>query len=108
MIALRIDDIGASTKVFNYYSKQQRYNWGILRHHRLFGAWAPYPEMTPDLWEKTFDVLRRFQAKLTVAVTACWVEGDGELIPFPEKFPQEVAILKKAWKKGLLRLLIMA
>lgn len=104
MVALRIDDIGASTKEFNYYSKRRRYNFGILRHRRLLGAWAPYPEMTPHLWAQTFEVLRRFQAKLTVAVTACWVEGNGDLTPFPNKFPQEAAILKEGLEEGLLEI----
>ena len=104
MIALRIDDIGASTKVFNYYSKRRRYNFGILRHHRFFGAWAPYPEMTPQLWAHTYEVLRKFQAKLTVAITACWVEGNGNLIPFPEKFPQEASILREGLDEGLLEI----
>jgi peptidoglycan/xylan/chitin deacetylase (PgdA/CDA1 family) len=103
-IALRIDDIGASTKFFERYSKQRLLNFGILRHRRLFGAWGPYREMTAGDWHEVFGILRTFRAKLTVAITACWVERDGSLVPFPEKFPDEAAAIKAGVSEGLVEI----
>ena len=103
-LALRIDDIGASTKQFNYYSKNRFCNFGILRHRKLFGAWAPYNEMTPITWRELFELLHEFDAKLTVAITATWVEKNGDLKPFHLKFPVQAEILKSGVKKGFIEI----
>lgn len=103
-IALRIDDIGASTKVFERYSKKRFLNIGILRDRRLFGAWGPYSEMTPPLWDEVFALLSSSKAKLTVGVTASWVESNGDLTPFPEKFPEEAKKLKEGLDSGLIEI----
>ncbi len=103
-LALRIDDIGASTKRYEVYSKRLGGNILFLKYFRWFRAWGPYREMTADEWEQVFDILRRFDAKLTVAVTAAWVEKDGSLVPFFEKFPAQAGVLKKAVQQGLLEI----
>lgn len=103
-IALRIDDIGASSKRYNYHARNRFLNVGILRHRRLFGAWAPYRETTPQEWQEVFSILRRNRAKLTVGVTATWVEEDGSLTPFPEKFPEEAEVLREGASEGLLEI----
>jgi len=103
-LALRIDDIGASTKLFNYYSKNRFCNIGVLRHRKLFGSWAPYNEISPELWNQLFQILREFQAKLTVAVTACWVDKSGNLEPFYEKFPQQAELLKFGVNAGIIEI----
>jgi hypothetical protein len=88
-LALRIDDIGASSKEHLYYTKRWYSNFGPLRDRRLFGKWAPYREMNAADWNEVLRILHRFQARLTVGITASWVEEDGTLVPFPEKFPDE-------------------
>lgn len=103
-LALRIDDIGASSKRYEVYAKHSGYNVLFLKYLKWFRAWGPYREMTANEWEQVFDILRRFDARLTVAVTAGWVESDGCLVPFPEKFPQQVAALKRAVREGLLEI----
>ena len=95
-LALRIDDIGASSKQFEVYSKRPGGNFLFLKYLPGFRAWGQYKELDVGQWEKVFDVLAEYKAKLTVAVTACWVEKDGQLVPYPRKFPQQAAMLKKA------------
>lgn len=103
-LALRIDDIGASTKVHEQYTESRWLNIGPLKDRRLFGAWGPYREMTVAEWEAVFSLLRKHRAKLTVAVTAAWVESDGSLIEFPEKFPEEAAVLRRGLQEGLIEI----
>lgn len=102
--ALRIDDIGASSKHHLYYAKRRFANLGPLRDRRLFGHWAPYREMTALDWDQIFVLLRRYRAVLTVGVTATWVEDDGSLVPFPEKFPGEAAALRDGVARGLIEI----
>lgn len=104
VLALRIDDIGASTKVHERYCSRRWLNVGILRDRRLFGAWGPYREMTGQEWRDVITLLRERSAKLTVAVTAAWVEEDGSLTPFPEKFPEEAEALREGARAGVLEL----
>ena len=103
-LALRIDDIGASSKHFLYYAKRRLLNFGPLRDRRLFGHWAPYREMTAADWQQVFKILERFSAKLTVGITATWAEEDGTLVPFPDKFPDEAAALGDGLAKGYLEI----
>lgn len=102
MLALRIDDIGASSKQFEVYSKFRPGNILFFKYLPCFRAWGPYEEMSTDEWRGVFNVLEKFNAKLTVGVTATWVEADGSLVPFPEKFQEEAAKLKEGVKAGLL------
>lgn len=105
-ICLRIDDIGASSKRFEIYSKRWRGlgNTLFLKYLPGFRAWGPYREMTADDWEAVYRILRHRGAKLTVAVTGAWVERDATLVPFPEKFPEEAAKLKEGLQAGLLEI----
>ena len=99
-----MDDVGASTKLHERYCENRFLNVGFLRDRRLFGAWGPYREMVPAEWESIFSLLEKHNAKLTVAVTGCWVEASGELIPFPEKFPEEAAALKAGLASGRIEI----
>ena len=103
-IALRIDDIGASTKKYEVYSKKLFGNILFLKYLKYFRAWAPYSEMTVEMWEQVMDILRKTNACLTVGVTAAWVNKDNSIIPFPEKFPAQARIIKQGWKEGLLEI----
>jgi hypothetical protein len=77
---LRIDDIGASTKQFEVYSKRRFGNFLFLKYLPWFKAWGPYQEMSADEWQQVLDLLTKCPAKLTVGVTASWVEKDGEKV----------------------------
>ena len=101
---LRIDDIGASTKQFEVFSKKFLGNFLFLKYTEFFKAWAPYDEMDDAQWQLVLDLLVKYSAKLTVGITASWVERDGNLVPFPEKFTAQANILKQGWKEGLLEI----
>jgi peptidoglycan/xylan/chitin deacetylase (PgdA/CDA1 family) len=101
-VALRMDDVGASTKKYEVYSKNPLGNFLFLKYLPLFRAWGPYRELYSSEWEQICGLLAEYSAKLTVGITASWVEPSGELIPFPEKFPRQAEIIKKGVASGLL------
>lgn len=103
-IAFRMDDVGASTKQFEVYSKSLIGNFLVLKYFPPFKAWAPYNELSAKNWEEIINILDRTNSKITVAVTAAWVEKNGDLTPFPKKFPKQAAILKKALQSGLIEI----
>ena len=103
-LALRIDDIGASSKRFEVYSKIPGGNLLFLKYLPTFKAWGPYDELSTGQWEEIFDVLRENSAKLTIAITAGWVEKNGQLISFPEKFPAQAAVIKRVLDEGLVEI----
>jgi len=102
-LALRIDDIGASTKEFEVYSNKLRGvgNFLFLKYLPYFRSWGVYREMSVRDWDGLFNFLRVKSLGLTIAVTASWVEKNGKMTPFPKKFPEQAKILKEAMKKGL-------
>lgn len=124
LIALRLDDVGASSKKYEVYSdrvwklrirgrtlkirnrklKISVGNWLFLKYLPAFKAWGPYREMTDQEWYAVYDVLEQFHARLTVAVTAAWVESEKNLIPFPRRFPEEATVLKEGLRQGLLEI----
>jgi peptidoglycan/xylan/chitin deacetylase (PgdA/CDA1 family) len=105
-IALRIDDIGASSKEYEIYSKKWKGLGNILflKHLPYFKAWAKYREMTSEDWHSTFELLRKYKAKMTVGVTAAWVHYNGSLEPYPKKFPVASAALKEGSDEGLIEI----
>lgn len=116
-IALRMDDVGASSKYFQVYGKNymrvgtkkiaipsQITNFLWLKKCPLWKGPAPYSELSADAWRDVCDLLRSRHAKMTVAVTAGWVEADSSIIPFPEKYPEQARILRDAVNEGLIRI----
>ncbi len=115
-MALRLDDVFASTKMFEIYGKEtvsvggrvipvsMISNFLFMKYVPGFRRRLPYREMTAEEWESVFRLLERYNAKLTIGVTATWVERDGAQTPFFEKFPQEAAILKEGVKAGLVEI----
>ena len=105
----RIDDIGASTKKYNQHGKKL-FKWkntpifyfpfsNLWFFKRIcpFREWAPYDELTKKEWQEFLKIFKENNIQPIIAVTACWVDDKNNLIPFPEKFPEEAAILKEAF-----------
>ncbi len=103
-VSLRMDDIGASTKKYEVYSNFPFGNFLFIKYLKPFRAWGPYREMGQGDWERVLRILQNHNAKLTVAVTAAWVDKNGDYIPFPEIFPDESACLKRGHKEGYLEI----
>ncbi len=95
----RIDDIGASTKQFEQYGRWKIGNFWFLKTIWPFKKWGPYKELSALEWEKILKIFEQKNIKPIVAITATWVEKDNSLTPFPQKFPEEAAILKKDFLK---------
>ena len=104
----RIDDIGASTKHFNQHGKKWVSLFGMkvyfpfanvwfFKRIEPFRGWAKYDEVTAGEWRVYLDMFEKNSIVPIIAVTATWVEADGTLVPFPEKFPEEAAVLKEAF-----------
>jgi len=110
LLALRLDDVGASSKKFEVYSNKSwqfgpirvSANLLFLKYLPAYKSWGPYRELSAADWLEILELLETFGAKLTVAVTAAWVEAEDNLIPFPEKFPEEAAAIKAGVEKGFL------
>ncbi len=113
---LRMDDIGASTKYWEIYGNGKitfkKYtlhlpiitNFFFLKYLPCFKSWGKYEELTKKEWEEILTVLKKYNRKLLVGVTANWIEKDGTPIPFPIKFPQQAAILKEAQEAGFVEI----
>ena len=70
IIALRIDDIGSSTNTFEVYSKKKFGNFLFLKRIEYFKAWAPFRDIHLNEWEEIFQILIKYDAKLTIGITA--------------------------------------
>lgn len=111
-VALRMDDVGASSKRYEIYSNKTwslaglriSGNWLFLKYLPGIRSWGPYRELRATEWRVILDLLEQHSAKLTVAVTAAWAESETRLIPFPERFPAEAAILKEGVHQGLIEI----
>jgi len=112
MLALRLDDVGASSKKYEVYSNWRfgrgrlavSGNWLWLKYIRPFKRWGPYREMTAIEWENIYSLLEKHNAKLTVAITAAWVTDEHSLTPFPQRFPEEASVLKDGLSAGHLEI----
>lgn len=105
-LALRIDDIGASSKIYEQYSKRFHGlgNFLFLKRMPYFRAWGPYNEMQASDWLNVRILLEKYSAKLTVGVTASWVESDGSLVPYHLKWPNAYSQLMELERNGLVEI----
>ena len=89
-ISLRMDDVGASSKLYEQYSKKLYglANISFLKRLPYFKAWGPYPELTAIDWSVIANILETHNAKLTVGITASWVNKFSDLIPYHIMFPE--------------------
>jgi peptidoglycan/xylan/chitin deacetylase (PgdA/CDA1 family) len=110
--ALRLDDVGAASKRHEVYGvtrvKLGRLalpfpgNFLFLKYLPPMKRWGPYRELTAPEWERVLIELEAHGARMTVGVTAGWVETDGRIVPFPRKFPDAAATVRGGVERGLL------
>lgn len=107
---LRMDDVGASSKRFEVYSNWRFRrgpllvdgNWLWLKYLPPFRQWGPYRELTSSHWRAVLRILEDAAARLTVGITAGWVNHDGSIVPFPVKYPEAASVIKEGVEQGLL------
>jgi peptidoglycan/xylan/chitin deacetylase (PgdA/CDA1 family) len=113
-VALRLDDVGAASKRHEVYGVTRipvgrlalpfPGNFLFLKYVPPIKRWGPYPELGAEQWAGILMALSEANARLTVAVTAGWVERDGRIVPFPAKFPAEARALRDGVERGLLEI----
>jgi peptidoglycan/xylan/chitin deacetylase (PgdA/CDA1 family) len=110
--ALRLDDVGAASKQHEVYGVTRIKlgplalpfpgNFLFLKYLPLVKRWGPYRELTAPEWERVLAELESRGTRMTVGVTAGWVETDGRIVPFPRKFPDAAAAVRSGVERGLL------
>lgn len=111
-LALRLDDVGASSKQYEVYSNRSwRWgpvrvsgNWLFLKYLPGWKACGPYRELRAQEWHEVFGILRAASARMTVAVTAAWADRADRVTPFPVRFPAEAEALKAGVREGLIEI----
>ncbi|PIQ85369.1 MAG: hypothetical protein COV74_09220 [Candidatus Omnitrophica bacterium CG11_big_fil_rev_8_21_14_0_20_45_26] len=109
-IAFRMDDVGAASKQHEVYGKTrvQLGNWRIpfpgnflwVKYLKPFRQWGPYAELSVDQWGKLLALCERIQLKLTIGITAGWVEKNGSVTAFPTRYPEQAKMIKTGLKMG--------
>ncbi len=110
--ALRMDDVGAASKRFEAYGLTRLPlgplrlpfpgNFLFLKYVPPIKRWGPYPELTAGQWEEILAALEVAGARMTVGITAGWVEADGSVVPFPKKFRDAAAVIRRGVERGFL------
>ena len=113
-LALRLDDVGAASKQHEVYGVTRiplgpvalpfPGNLLFLKYLPPVKRWGPYAELTAGQWEEILATLAEAGARLTVAVTAGWVESDGRIVPFPAKFAEQARVLREGLRRGLIEI----
>jgi peptidoglycan/xylan/chitin deacetylase (PgdA/CDA1 family) len=109
-VALRMDDVGASTKWWEMYARPlplpgraaRLGDFLFLKAVPPLRAWGPYRELRATEWTRILALLRSEGALLTVGVTAAWVTWSGELVPFPMRFPAQARLIREGVEEGLI------
>src|SRR6266542_5697882 len=96
-VALRLDDVGAASKQHEVYGLTRiplgrlglpfPGNFLFLKYVPPIKRWGPYPELSAADWEAILVELEQMGARMTVGITAGWVEADGGVAAFPREFP---------------------
>ena len=110
--ALRLDDVGAASKRFEVYGVTRLPlgpfrlpfpgNFLFLKYVPPIKRWGPYAELSAAAWEWIVAALEAAHARMTVGITAGWVEDDASVTPFPRKFPAAAAVIRAAAARGVL------
>ena len=116
-LALRMDDVGASSKhlcqygvwdinLFGKKAKINNYftNFLFLKKFSKFRKWGPYDELSVANYEELFNFLSKKNLRITLGITACWVDHKNVLTPYYEKFPKSAEFLKQASKDNIVEI----
>ena len=113
-VALRLDDVGAASKRHEVYGLTRVRvgrlavpfpgNFLFLKYLPPIKRWGPYRELSASEWTAMLGALETAGARMTVAITAGWVESDGRVTPFPRKFPDAAAVIREGARRGLLEI----
>jgi hypothetical protein len=111
-LALRMDDVGAASKRHEVYGITRLRvgslalpfpgNVLFLKYLPPIKRWGPYRELGPRDWEALLGLLDGRRSRLTVGITAGWVERDGRVTPYPSKFPEASRLVREGVERGLL------
>lgn len=103
-IALRMDDVFASSKLYEIYGRDDIpfSNFLFLKYLPGIAKWGPYAELSLVAWQAIIELLDKYRARMTVGITATWVEKDGSLVSFYRKFPDEAGKIREGVRKGLI------
>jgi len=109
---IRMDDVGAASKRHEVYGVTRLAlgpfripfpgNCLWLKYVPPIKRWGPYRELSAAEWHGILELLAGAGARMTVAVTAAWVEDDGTLTPFPRKFPAATRAIREGVDARLL------
>src|SRR5499425_3107634 len=77
-------------------------NFLFLKYVPPIKRWGPYAELSAAAWEWIVAALEAAHARMTVGITAGWVEDDASVTPFPRKFPAAAAVIRAAAARGVL------
>lgn len=113
-VALRMDDVGAASKRHEVHGLTRLRVAGLsvpfpgnllfLKYLPPIKCWGPYRELGPAELETMLERLVLAKARLTIAVTAGWVEDDGSITPYPSKFPAASHVLRQGVERGILEI----
>jgi hypothetical protein len=113
-VALRMDDVGAASKRHEVHGLTRLRVAGLsvpfpgnllfLKYLPPIKCWGPYRELEPGELETVLEHLALGRARLTIAVTAGWVEDDGSITPYPSKFPAASRVLRQGVERGLVEI----
>ena len=95
-----MDDLGASSKQFEIYSRSRLANLTPLKRVWPWKAWGPYRELTAAEIHEIVMICKRAGSRLSFGVTACWVDEHSNLTPYHKKFPEQAAMLQWAVREG--------
>jgi peptidoglycan/xylan/chitin deacetylase (PgdA/CDA1 family) len=114
-VVLRMDDVGAASKRWEVHGRTRVSVAGrrlpfpgnllFLKYLPPIKQWGPYRELDAAQWERILDALARAGARLSVPVTAGWVERDGRVTPFPARFPAQARVLRRGLEARLVEIL---
>lgn len=112
VIALRLDDVGAASKQHEVYglTRIPLGRWAVpfpgnflfFKYLPPIKRWGPYRELQAAEWEAILGILEGVGTRMTVAITAGWVELDGRVVPYPAKFPEQAAVIRQGLTRGLV------
>ena len=111
-VALRMDDVGAASKRHEVHGLTRLRlaglsvpfpgNFLFLKYLPPIKCWGPYRELVAGELEAALERLARAGARMTVAVTAGWVEDDGSITPYPSKYADASRVLRQGVERGLV------